>query len=1389
MNNSKKARTIKPSTEKKLFALSKNQCYHPNCTKRLITNDKKDILAKIAHIEAASSNGPRFNPNMTDDERRDFNNLILLCDEHHIEIDHHPKEYPTELLQEWKLLHEGTDTNTLFSHILKNKYLNNFKTISLLTNTSKPINDIEEFINLAIIKEREEKEDEKKLIKRELILNSYEEIHKPKEPIAIKELINTSKKSLIYGKAGIGKTTLCKYISYKWAKGEIYKEFEYIIYLPLREWKNGGIKGAIKDYYYSLDEKELNIDFNAYKILFLFDGYDELDSDKKKDLRDEIDKYALSHYIITTRPYGYQKSDFRVDEYFETIGFTNEDVEKYIDAFFKENNDKAKSLKAYLETNINIKHIGYIPLMLEMICSQWEQKEFSESLTMTELYSQVVEDILNRYSAQKDDKRVYKRKNRKKIKEQLGKLAFRGLTKQTILFDGDFIENSVDDIFFEENVIYSGFLKSDAKEKDLLDNCFEFLHLTFQEYFSALYVSMLSKEEQSEIIRDWKFYPHMQMFFAFLGGLIGDKEFLLREIESEPRDLIGFHEFSSILICASEMRGLSNNRKNNLFELFFYWLDFFIENNLNYNEFILEKIVLYSNLVEDIFIDKLLNLIKKNNIENRLNESLVIGLVFLTKSNNQKVINTFLNLIENGKLPKYFSKDGEDCQKIYDYESIAIALVDFSKNNKKVFNKLIYYINNTNIDYNIQDIIIKSLTLLFYDKDINIKKIINERDWGDEYNRLIWLKEKALIAKEKNIYNIDKNFIINVIAFIENGDIDVDLRNDVALYLSFLAKNDDEISNALINFIKSSEDIYNAGEIAQTLAFVGINDNVIVDKLINKIKEISYELGTHSFDILDDTVEALLSLNLNNDNLIIDFTSFRENNKSDGLWVESAINHVLDFLEKKDAIVNDEINDNDIKEDIKNNIDEKYQDSELITISTKVLIDFLDDDKISLYEKEEFINMFASLDEVDEVIMDDVIIYFLTNEKFELSYRIISFEKFLKKSYKILEKIDIKKYFPKVINFKNISSKVFFDAFDNNFISLNVLIEHIQYKTLSLYINMEHKLCTIENGELIKSEREVDKNILNILPDAKESLKQQFLEKRKNTKLTPKALIITEGKTDWKHLKKALERFQIFYDEYIDLNIEFFEYERMGMGEARVSKRIEVESFIDRHFQEQNKQKILHMFDRDTKYSKDYRDKEFVKPIDKEFKKFLETKLESKYKSKSKKYKEIKDKLDKGFYSDIDEEFHKILTGEEYKEWQRLSNSNVYVFCIPKINDELNEICIEFYYKQDEVKKAFDNGKRLFYGSEFDKESEFDKDSISYCKKYKTTKRHLKPLDILDGDGDKKVYLINDKKKQNIALSKNEFTQNILDEVEGFDSFDIENFRLIFDVIRKIVND
>lgn len=104
-----KARQYKQSTIRRLDKLSGNQCAEPSCKKSLIAEDEQSIISKICHIEAASKNGPRWNAKMTDDERRDFSNLILLCDEHHVIIDNKDNEskFPVSLLKKWKTEHQS----------------------------------------------------------------------------------------------------------------------------------------------------------------------------------------------------------------------------------------------------------------------------------------------------------------------------------------------------------------------------------------------------------------------------------------------------------------------------------------------------------------------------------------------------------------------------------------------------------------------------------------------------------------------------------------------------------------------------------------------------------------------------------------------------------------------------------------------------------------------------------------------------------------------------------------------------------------------------------------------------------------------------------------------------------------------------------------------------------------------------------------------------------------------------------------------------------------------------------------------------------------------------------------------------------------------------------
>ncbi|ODN37560.1 hypothetical protein [Pasteurella multocida] len=55
--------------------------------------------------------------------------------------------------------------------------------------------------------------------------------------------------------------------------------------------------------------------------------------------------------------------------------------------------------------------------------------------------------------------------------------------------------------------------------------------------------------------------------------------------------------------------------------------------------------------------------------------------------------------------------------------------------------------------------------------------------------------------------------------------------------------------------------------------------------------------------------------------------------------------------------------------------------------------------------------------------------------------------------------------------------------------------------------------------------------------------------------LSEKPLIITEGKTDWKHLKAALQKLN---NDYSSLDVEFFEYEEEHkMGSSALHTMIE----------------------------------------------------------------------------------------------------------------------------------------------------------------------------------------------------------------------------------------
>ncbi|WP_449407144.1 hypothetical protein [Microbacterium maritypicum] len=98
----------KKNTVRELYLLSGNQCAYEGCTEPILT-EEGTLHGDIAHIRGAMPQSARFDPTMTNEERRAADNLLLLCKHHHADIDNldHAGSYTVEFVQAMKAAHEA----------------------------------------------------------------------------------------------------------------------------------------------------------------------------------------------------------------------------------------------------------------------------------------------------------------------------------------------------------------------------------------------------------------------------------------------------------------------------------------------------------------------------------------------------------------------------------------------------------------------------------------------------------------------------------------------------------------------------------------------------------------------------------------------------------------------------------------------------------------------------------------------------------------------------------------------------------------------------------------------------------------------------------------------------------------------------------------------------------------------------------------------------------------------------------------------------------------------------------------------------------------------------------------------------------------------------------
>ena len=119
--------SINEKLKRALFAFSGNQCAHPQCSRKLVEKptlkSPQAIIGEIAHIYPVSKEGgPRGKYNDGIMDINSFENLILLCRDHHRLVDTQPDTYPPEVLLRWKEQHMEKVENNFDINIERDLY-------------------------------------------------------------------------------------------------------------------------------------------------------------------------------------------------------------------------------------------------------------------------------------------------------------------------------------------------------------------------------------------------------------------------------------------------------------------------------------------------------------------------------------------------------------------------------------------------------------------------------------------------------------------------------------------------------------------------------------------------------------------------------------------------------------------------------------------------------------------------------------------------------------------------------------------------------------------------------------------------------------------------------------------------------------------------------------------------------------------------------------------------------------------------------------------------------------------------------------------------------------------------------------------------------------------
>ena len=368
----------------------------------------------------------------------------------------------------------------------------------------------------------------------------------------------TPVRSLVVGKAGIGKTMLSMHIADQWLRNELLPDDIHHLFLFHLRNLSGIETCSLEDLFFKYQSGGMaspdtishffkHLDAESGHNLVIFDGLDEAGM-----LPRETEAFAYDRHVamprliasivngctlpsvrllVTSRPGGVNNYD-TYDKKAEIYGFTREKMSDYIVKFSGGNKYLQNSIEDYLDRNVNICSYCYIPVQMNMTCrivKERMQNETNPQLpeTLTELFVGYLTNFLvNRHPNFNDlhmDRKVDMIAELTDAVLCHARMARHGMEQVPIKVT--FSKKEIDDFQLQHVTTQCG-LMTESREPGIVmftpavTPVFYFQHLTLQEFLAA--VALVTDVDRVRGMMRRASERQLDLMVLFMAGLLGN---------------------------------------------------------------------------------------------------------------------------------------------------------------------------------------------------------------------------------------------------------------------------------------------------------------------------------------------------------------------------------------------------------------------------------------------------------------------------------------------------------------------------------------------------------------------------------------------------------------------------------------------------------------------------------------------------------------------------------------------------------------------------------------------------------------------------------------------------------------------------------------------------